>query len=128
MNTAIKCKTCNAGLNILHSNSGVVRCEYCGEDTVLEKKVRLALYEDSSRFQLALRKAMIDSFDNARLQMLGSTFLAVNSTFDFEVVKRSNKNLTILEFIGWAKRRGNLKELYTCILEEAPEIDITVYL
>jgi NAD-dependent SIR2 family protein deacetylase len=128
LNTSVTCGTCNAGLEVLHSNSGVVKCDYCGTDNVLNKEVRLTLYEDSARFQLALRKAMIASFDNAALQILGSTFLAVHPQFDFENVKRESKNLTVMEFIGYAKRRGMLKELYTCVLDEVPEIDITVYL
>jgi DNA-directed RNA polymerase subunit RPC12/RpoP len=74
MNQSPHCRNCGASLNVSQQKSGVVRCDYCRTDRVVEMGVNPIRVEYSRPFTSRLRKLIDEHFTEDEMRELELCF------------------------------------------------------
>jgi DNA-directed RNA polymerase subunit RPC12/RpoP len=74
MNKSPQCRNCGASLNVSQQKSGVVRCDYCGTDRVVEMGANAIQVEYSRPFTSGLRKFIDEHFTGDEMRELQLCF------------------------------------------------------
>ena len=124
----VKCSNCGAPLNVKGRESDVVRCNYCGTDTMLETKGRTVVAEDSRQFTLKLMRAIVDNFDLDEIRGLVVRLNAVLPepySLEYENLSGSSDIAKARELVLWCSRRNLLQLLVDTVLSMRPSIDLS---
>jgi len=124
----VKCSNCGAPLDVKGRESDVVRCDYCGTDTMLETKARTVVAEDSRQFTLKLMRAIVDNFDLDEIRDLVVRLNAVLPepySLEYENMSGSSDIAKSRELVLWCSRRNLLQLLVDTVLSMRPSIDLS---
>ena len=124
----VKCSNCGAPLNVKGHESNVVRCDYCGTDTVLEREARTVVAENSRQFTVKLMRALVDNFDLDEIRDLVVRLNAVLPepySLEYENVSGSSDIAKSRELVLWCSRRNLLQLLVDTVLSMRPSIDLS---
>lgn len=127
----IKCKSCHAILDVMGQAGGIVACDYCGTQNLLNKEVRRLVADDSHQFMIALYQAMADEFSMDELDILiarASGQIPAVYRLDPEDIAGRTPKTRSLELVQWFKRRSLLQSLVDVVVAVRPAIDINVYM
>jgi hypothetical protein len=124
----VKCSNCGAPLNVKGHESNVVRCDYCGTDTVLEREARAVVAENSRQFTVKLMRALVDNFDLDEIRDLVVRLNAVLPepySLEYENMSGSSDIAKSRELVLWCSRRNLLQLLVDTVLSMRPSIDLS---
>jgi len=123
----VKCGNCGAPLDVKGCKSDVVRCDYCGTDTMLETKTRTVVAEDSRQFAVKLMKAIVDNFDLDEIRDLVVRFnsaLPEPYSLEYENLSGSSDIAKARELVLWCQRRRLLQLLVDTLLFIRPSLGL----
>lgn len=123
----VKCQSCFAALD-MRSGGGIVRCEFCGTDNVLNRETRIVKAQDSHQFTLALYNAIAREFDNEGIRDLCvrvSDRLEYKHVYriDFDDLRGESRKMKALSLVEWCRMRGELQPLVDVVIAIRPQID-----
>jgi len=124
----VKCSNCGAPLDVRGCESDVVRCDYCGTDTMLETKARTVMAEDSRQFTMKLMRAIVDNFDLDEIRDLVIRFdvaLPEPYRLEYENLSGDNDIAKARELVLWCQRRRLLQLLVDTVLSIRPSIELS---
>jgi len=124
----VKCSNCGAPLDVKGRESDVVRCDYCGTDTMLETKARAVVAENSRQFTVKLMKAIVDNFDLDEIRDLVVRFnsaLPEPYSLEYENLSGSSDIAKARELVLWCSRRNLLQLLVDTVLSMRPSTDLS---
>ena len=125
--TSVQCPNCGAALQVRLYRSSVVRCSYCGTNTVLKAEVRSIIAQDSHSFASKLFRAIDDSFDLDEprdLVVRLNEALPDGHTLQFEDIQGSTQKSKARELVLWCRRRNVLQPLVDTLRSMRPEIEL----
>ena len=124
----VKCSNCGAPLNVKGHESNVVRCDYCGTDTMLEGRSRTVVAEDSRQFTLKLMRAIVD---NLNLDEIRDLVVRLNAalpkpySLEYENLSGNSDIAKARELVLWCQRRRLLQLLVDTLLSVRPSLDLS---
>jgi DNA-directed RNA polymerase subunit RPC12/RpoP len=124
----VKCSNCGAPLDVKGRESDIVRCDYCGTDTMLETKARTVVAEDSRQFAVKLMKAIVDNLDLDEIRDLVvrlNAALPEPYSLEYENLSGSSDIAKARELVLWCQRRRLLQLLVDTLLSVRPSLDLS---
>ena len=117
----LQCQSCGAALDVKIQRAGVIRCNYCGSNHVLEAEVRTVIADNSSRFASQLFRVIDDSFS---LEELKDLVLRLNEALpagyflDYDDLPGGSQKAKARELVQWCRRREQLQPLVDTIVPD----------
>ena len=114
MNKSLRCQNCGAALHVSQQKSGMIRCDYCGTDTVVEVRTNPIQVEYSRQFTSRLRKLIDEHFTEDEMRDLVAELDAVLTApyrIQYDDLPGRSQSSKALELVKWCERRQLLQAL-----------------
>jgi uncharacterized Zn finger protein (UPF0148 family) len=127
MNRSLRCQNCGAALHVSQQKSGLIRCDYCETDTVVEVRANPVQAEYSRQFTSRLRKLIDEYFTEDEMRDLVAQLDAVLTApyrIQYDDLPGRSQSSKALELVKWCERRQLLQALVDVVHAMRPSIEL----
>lgn len=128
MSREFRCQSCGASLNVREQGAeGIVRCDYCGTDCVVEVRGGSRKAEYNREFVSRLHRAIDNHFTEEETRDLVfelSGALPAASRIEYDDLAGRGQGAKARELVLWCQRRSLLQELVDVVYSVRPSIEM----